>query len=75
MNKAVEYNNKNNILKIEKENLFFEKRDKTDNNLNNKNDNKNNIFTSFEKNIEKNNDVNIFFGPFQILIGLKLKKR
>jgi chromosome transmission fidelity protein 1 len=62
MNKAVEYSNKNNILKIEKENLFFEKRDKTDNNLNNKNDNKNNIFISFEKNIEKNNNVNIFFG-------------
>ena len=62
MNKTVEYNNKNNILKIEKENLFFEKREKTDNNLNNKNDNKNNIFISFEKNIEKNNNVNIFFG-------------
>ena len=64
--KIIEYNNKKPILKIEKNNLFWEKKEE---NANNSNDNKNsininnnNIFESFEKNIKIKNEISILFG-------------
>ena len=62
--KVVEYNNKKNILKIGKNNLFHEKKEENSNNNNEikNNINNNNIFELFEKNINVKNQISILLG-------------
>ena len=63
--KIIEYNNKKPILKIDKNNFFWEKKEESTNNFNeikNNMNSNNNIFESFEKNIKIKNEISILFG-------------
>ena len=63
--KIIEYNNKKPILKIDKNNFFWEKKEESTNNSNeikNNMNSNNNIFESFEKNIKIKNEISILFG-------------
>ena len=63
--KIIEYNNKKPILKIDKSNFFWEKKEESTNNSNeikNNMNSNNNIFESFEKNIKIKNEISILFG-------------
>ena len=57
--KIIEYNDKRKILKFDKNNLFYESKEETNNTMKNTN---NNSFELFEKNIMIKNNVSILFG-------------
>ena len=59
--KVIEYNDKKYILKVDKNNIFYEKKEEINNNkeINSIN---NNLFEQFEKNIRLKKNVSILFG-------------
>ena len=65
--KIIEYNSKKSVLKIDKNNFFYEQKEEMGNNSKEINQNKNlninnNVFELFEKNIKEKNNVSLLFG-------------